>query len=146
MTTIDVDHVGRTMLVLLERAGRSIVYDDPAGGAQLVLNASTASAPAGFLPAFLVAGEAIWREVTGKGFALDITRDERALLGYRVKAIGAGTFATVMLSAMEAMHQVSSHQAVVVSDFNDLWRGTISRLEQEQPALTPSNRREGVVP
>lgn len=143
MSAVDVEQVGRTMRVLLERAGRPVVYDDPASGARLALNASAASASDGFLPAFLVAGEAIWQEATGKGFSLDIARDDRALLGYRVEGIGAGTYATVMLSAMEAMHQVSSPGAIIVSDFNDLWRATVGRLEQT--TASPAERR-GMVP
>jgi hypothetical protein len=144
VSAIDVDQIGRTMRVLLERTGRTIVYDDPASGSRLALDASAASAANGFLPAFLVAGEAIWREVTGKGFALDIARDDRALLGYRVEGIGAGTYATVMLSAMEAMHQVSSPGAVVISDFNDLWRATVGRLQQAHE--NPAPGRQGLVP
>ena len=143
MSAVDVEQVGRTMRVLLERTGRPIVYEDPASGSQLHLDASAASAATGFLPAFLVAGEAIWQETTGKGFSLDIARDDRALLGYRVEGIGAGTFATVMLSAMEAMHQVSSPGAIVVSDFNDLWRATVGRLEQT--SASPSPDRPGMV-
>ena len=62
--------------------------------------------PACCLP-FVVAGEAVWREATGKGFSLDIVRDPHALLGYRLRGIGAGHFATVMLATMEATAQVA---------------------------------------
>jgi len=129
MSAVDVDFVGRTMGVLLTRAGRPVVYDDPANGQRLSMGAREASAVDGFLPAFLVAGEAIWREATGKGFALDIARDPDALLGYRVRAIGGGTFASVMLSSMEAMHQVARPEAIMVSDFNAVWRAAIGRLD-----------------
>jgi hypothetical protein len=130
MSAVDVERVGRTMRVLLERSGRPVIYDDPASHTRLEISASAASSVNGFLPAFLVAGEAIWREATGKGFALEIMRDDRSLLGYRAAGIGAGTYTTVMLSAMEAMHQVSIPGAIVVSDFNSLWRATVGRLEQ----------------
>ncbi|MDE1905053.1 MAG: hypothetical protein KGH75_01200 [Rhodospirillales bacterium] len=139
MSAVDVDRVGRTMRVLLERTGRPVVYDDPASRSRLEISAAAASAPGGFLPAFLVAGEAIWRDLTGKGFALQIARDDKALLGYRAESIGAGTFATVMLSAIEAMHQVSGPGAIVVSDFNTLWRAAVSRLEHS-PDGAPKGR------
>ncbi|MBN8902960.1 MAG: hypothetical protein J0H57_18175, partial [Rhodospirillales bacterium] len=42
------------MQVLLERAARPVVYHDPASGARLELDARTAGAPEGFLPAFVV--------------------------------------------------------------------------------------------
>jgi hypothetical protein len=139
MNVVDINRVGRTMRVLLERSGRPVVYDDPATHSRLEISASAASSATGFLPAFLVAGEAIWREATGKGFALEIARDDRALLGYRASGIGAGTYATVMLSSMEAMHQVSGTGAIIVSDFNNLWRATVGRLEQA-PVSAPSGR------
>ena len=144
MSAVDIDHVGGIMRALLERTGRPVVYDDPADGTRLEITPAAASAPGGFLPAFLVAGEAIWRDLTGKGFALQIARDDTALLGYRAESIGAGTFTTVMLSAMEAMHQVSSPGEIVVSDFNSLWRSAVSRLEHA-PAGKP-NERAGMAP
>lgn len=144
MSGIDVDFVGRTMGVLLMRAGRPVVYDDPANGQRLSIGAREASAADGFLPAFLVAGEAIWREATGKGFALDIVHDDDALLGYRVRSIGGGTFASVMLASMEAIHQVAGPNAIMVSDFNAVWRAAVERLDlstsagsRTQVGLTP---------
>jgi hypothetical protein len=138
MSAVNVDFAGRTLRVLLERTGRPIIYHDPANSAQLTLDARTASAPDGFLPAFIVAGEAVWREATGKGFALDIVHDPSALLGYRLQDIGAGTFATVMLASMEAIHQVASPQAIVASDFNRLWRSAVARLNHDAVAAEPS--------
>ena len=130
MSAVSVDAISRTMQVVLERSGRPIVYHDPANGARLTLDAQAGGAPEGFLPAFVVAGEAVWREATGKGFALDIVRDQSALLGYRLRGIGAGTFATVMLASMEAMHQVMRPEAIVVSDFNRLWTSAVAGLRQ----------------
>lgn len=135
MTAVSVDFVSRTMQVMLERSGRPIVYDDPADGMRLALGAQAAGAPEGFLPAFVVAGEAIWREAAGQGFALDIVRDPSALLGYRLRGIGAGTFATVMLSAMEATHQVTRPDAIVVSDFNRLWNSAVAELRRDEAAV-----------
>lgn len=132
MSAVSVDSVSRTTQVLLERTGRPVVYHDPANGAQLEMDARAAGAPEGFLPAFVVAGEAVWREVAGKGFALDIVGDASALLGYRPRGIGAGTFATVMLSSMEAMHQVMRPEAIVVSDFNRLWSSAVAGLRHQE--------------
>lgn len=133
MNGVSVDSVSRTMQVLLARAARPVVYHDPANGARLELDARTAGAPEGFLPAFVVAGEAVWREAAGKGFALDIVGDSSALLGYRLRRIGAGTFASVMLASMEAMHQVMRPEAIVVSDFNRLWSSAVAGLRHEEP-------------
>ena len=138
MSAVSVDAVSRTMQVVLERTGRPVVYHDPANGAHLALDAQAGGAPEGFLPAFVVAGEAVWREAAGKGFALDIVRDPSALLGYRLRGIGAGTFATVMLASVEAMHQVMRPEAIVVSDFNRLWSSAVAGLRHEGVAALAS--------
>ena len=136
MSAVSVEAVGRTMRLLLERADRPIVYRDPANGALLAMDSAVASAPDGFLPAVLVAGEAVWRETTGKGFSLDIARDPAALLGYRLRGIGAGSFATVMLAAMEAINQVCRPEAILVSEFNALWSAATDRLRREPLAAS----------
>ena len=92
MSAVSVETVSRTMEALLAREGRSIVYRDRATGAGPRCQPAERRLPAGLLPAFVVAGEAVWREATGKGFALDIVRDPQALLGYRLRGIGAGSF------------------------------------------------------
>ena len=136
MNTVSVDWVSRTMEVLLAREGRSIVYRDGATGQDLVVSPPSAASPSGLLPAFVVAGEAVWREATGKGFSLDVVPDPQALLGYRLRGIGAGHFATVMLATMEAVAQVAGPSAIVVNDLNALWSAVTDRIER-QPRPSP---------
>jgi hypothetical protein len=119
------------MEVLLVQDGRSIVYRDKATGHDLVVSPATAASPSGLLPAFIVAGEAVWREATGNGFAFDIARDPQALLGYRLWGIGAGQFATVMLATMEATAQVAGPLAIVVNDLNALWSAATDRIAHQ---------------
>jgi hypothetical protein len=119
------------MEALLTRDGRSIVYRDCATGHDLVVSPASAAAPSGLLPAFVVAGEVLWREATGNGFALDLVREPQALLGYRLRGIGAGHFATVMLATMEATAQVARPTAIVVNDLNALWSGATGRIERQ---------------
>jgi len=128
---VSVDAVGRTMQALLAFDRRPIRYHDGATGRDIAVDAETTASPAGFLPALVVAGEAVWRDVTGKGFALDIARDPQALLGYRLRAIGAGNFSTVMLATMEAIHQVARPEAIPLNDFGALWSAVSERLERE---------------
>ncbi len=129
MSAVSVESVSRTLEALLAREGRSIVYRDRATGQDLVVSPPSAASPTGLLPAFVVAGEAIWREATGNGFSLDIVRDPQALLGYRLQGIGAGHFATVMLATMEAAAQVAGPSAIVVNELNALWSATTDRIE-----------------
>jgi hypothetical protein len=117
------------MQALLAFDRRSIRYHDGATGREITVDAETAASPAGFLPALVVAGEAVWRDVTGRGFALDIVRDPQALLGYRLRAIGAGNFSTVMLATMEAIHQVAHPEAIPLHDFGALWSAVSDRVE-----------------
>jgi len=131
VSAVSVDAVGRTMQALLAFDRRPIRYHDGATGKDVTVDAETAASPAGFLPALVIAGEAVWRDVTGRGFALDIVRDPQALLGYRLRAIGAGNFATVMLSTMEAIHQVAHPDAIPINDFGALWSAVSDRVERE---------------
>ena len=136
MSAVSVETVSRTMEALLAREGRSIVYHDRATGQDLVVSPPSAASPSGLLPAFVVAGEAVWREATGNGFSLDIVRDPQALLGYRLRGIGAGRFATVILATMEATAQVTGPSAIVVNELNALWSAATDRIAR-RPRLTP---------
>ena len=130
MNAVSVDAVSRTMEVLLDQDGRSIVYRDGATGQDLFISPPSAASPAGLLPAFVIAGEAVWREATGNGFSLDIVRDPQALLGYRLREIRAGHFATVMLATMEATGQVAGRSAIVDNELNALWSAVTERIER----------------
>ena len=137
MSTINLGAVERTMCELLMRTGRPVVYRDPADGSRHSVDPQTAASPVGFLPALLVAGEVVWREATGKGFGLDIVRDADALLGYRLRGISAGGFATVMLASMEAINQVAQPDAIVISDVHALWNAATARMRRERAVPIP---------
>ena len=57
-------------------------------------------------------------------------RDPEALLGYRLRGIGAGHFATVMLATMEAAAQVAGPSAIVVNELNALWSAATDQIER----------------
>jgi hypothetical protein len=135
---VSVETVSRTMEALLIREGRPVVYHDIATGADLPVSAKNTASPTGLLPALIVAGEAVWREATGTGFGLDIVRDRDALLGFRLRGIGAGSFTTVMLATMEATAQVTGSGVVVASDLNALWSAATERVEQNARAQARS--------
>lgn len=126
---VSLDAVSRTMATLLAQAGHPVLLHDRVKDRTVAVAPDTAAAPDGLLPALLVAGEAVWREATGKGFMLDIRTDPEAVLGYRVAGIGAGSFATVMLSMMEATAQATRHDAFLVNDLGAIWRSVTERLD-----------------
>ena len=147
MSAVSIEAVGRTVEALLSREGRDILYRDAAAGTVLALTPASAASPAGLLPVFLVAGETVWREATGHGFELDIVRDREALLGYRLRGIGAGTFTTVMLATMEATAQVASPTAIVVNDLHLLWSAAIDRFRNAPaPDVPTPSRSVGAAP
>jgi hypothetical protein len=86
---LDVDHVSRVVRALLVDAGREVLLEDRANRDIVPIPFDSAAAVDGLLPVFLSAGEALWRDVTGGGFGLELTRDLGALLSWRVKAIAS---------------------------------------------------------
>jgi hypothetical protein len=142
--------VGRALEAVLADAGVSLLLRDKATGEVLAPSVEVAGHPHGLLPVFLVAGEAVWREATGKGFGLDIRADPAALLGYRIEAVGAGTFSTVMLSTMEAIEQAGRAPGrpghLLANDlYGAVWQAARDRADQAvpstpgRPASSPSN-------
>ena len=132
--SIDPSILGRTLEAYLTRAGTPLAFHDRATAQTYAVPFSSARDPAGLLPVFVVAGEAVWREATGKGFALDIRPDLDALLGRRLHAVGAGTFSTVMLSVIEAATQATGPKALLINDLRAHWAAAVER----QPAMCAS--------
>ncbi|WP_145144333.1 hypothetical protein [Roseomonas gilardii] len=124
---VDIGAVSRTMEQLIRRSGKPVVLQDGATGQALALSPEAGGSPSGLLPVFLAAGEAVWREATGKGFALDVAPDPQALLGYRVRGIGNGPFSAVMLSVMEATAQVARPDMLLVNDLDAVWQAANQR-------------------
>jgi hypothetical protein len=138
--SVNLETVERTMEALAAQSRIPFIYADPANGERITVSPAVLASRSGYLPAIVGAGEAIWREATGNGFALDVARDPEALLGYRLKSIDAGTFTSVMLSALEALHQAARPTAVIVSDLNAIWSASRLRTEPaSQPTPAPSS-------
>lgn len=107
--SVDLDLVSRVLSRLLARRGKSVLLHDRASGIDFDLSWDEAASPRGLLPAFLVAGQALWLEATGSGFGLEIVERPQTLLGYVVHKIDGGCFSSVMLSVMEAIAQIDVH-------------------------------------
>jgi hypothetical protein len=139
MKSVNVNTVAATMRVFIDRTGEAVIYNDPANGESLHIGAGGAGATDGLLPAIVVAGESVWRDLTGKGFELDLVRDPTALLGYRLRGIGGANFSIVMLASMEALHQARRPEGIVVNEFTALWASATQRgLERADNAVRVS--------
>jgi hypothetical protein len=146
MSVVKVDSVSRTVEALLARDGRTVTFHDRAVGEDRAVTPATAAAANGLLPILVVAGEAVWREATGRGFDLDIVRDSSALLGYRLRGIGSGSFTTVMLSAMTATEQIARPATLPVDRLHIIWASAIERLDQRDHLTLPRSPRAGAAP
>lgn len=120
--SVSVEIVGKTLERLLDRPDRRLAMLDRATGKDVAISSGLAASPSGFLPVFLVAGDAVWRDATGRSFGIQLARDPSAMLGYRSHAIGSGPFSAVMLSMMEAVEQAARPGMLLVNDFDKLWR------------------------
>lgn len=138
--SVDVQIVERTMRALAEQSALAFSYRDPTTGDRHILSPDALSSGSGYLPAIVSAGEAVWREATGTGFKLDIARDPDAMLGYRLRGIGQGSFSAVMLASMEALAQVSDQRVVHVSDLAAVAEAALTRSYRAIPPPDPAQR------
>jgi hypothetical protein len=120
--TVDLAVVSRTLESLLSHDERIVAMQDRVTGQTADVSPELAAAPGGFLPVFLVAADAIWRDATGKSFGVKLVRDPASLLGFRTQGIESGPFSAVMLSMMEAIEQAARPGLLLMNDFDRLWR------------------------
>jgi hypothetical protein len=101
LKTLDVAYVSQVVRALLDETGRELLIEDAPHQDLVPIPFDAAAAEDGLLPAFLVTGEAIWRDVTGRGFDLKLERDLGALPSWRIEAIEAESFSCVLRAMRE---------------------------------------------
>ena len=129
LKTLDPRHVSRVLRALLIEADRDILIEDGPRQDLVSIPFDAAAAEDGLLPLFVVAGEAIWRDATGRGFELKLKRDLGALMSWRVEAIRAEAFSCVLLSVMEAIATVAGAHGVMVLDLARVFDEATARTE-----------------
>lgn len=125
---IDIAAVSRMLQCLLAQSGRAILYDCRASKRTLSYAPDSAASPSGLLPAFLSAGDAVWREATGKSLGVEIVPDPDTVLGFTVCSIRPGSVAVVLLSVMEAIEQAAHADSILVNDLGKVWRFAEDRM------------------
>jgi hypothetical protein len=118
---IDIAAVSCVLQRLLEQSGRAILYDCRASKRTIAYAPDSAASPSGLLPAFLSAGDAVWREATGKSLGVEIAPDPDTVLGFTVCSIQSGSVAVVLLSVMEAIEQAAQADSILVNDLGKVW-------------------------
>ncbi len=129
---LDIDFVASVLTRLLEDGRRPIVLEDKAQGVEIEIPVDAAVAAHGLLPVFLFAGEALLRDATGGGFALELERDIQALLSWRVKRIGSARFSAVMLAVMEAIGQASTSRGIMVVELGRVFDDATARIRNRE--------------
>ena len=127
--SLDVAWISQVVRALLVEAGRDVLLEDGPRQDLVPIPFDAAAAEDGLLPVFLVAGEAIWRDVSGRGFELKLKRDLGALLSWRIEAIEAENFSCVLLSMMEAIAQVARPEGVMALDLARVFDEATARTE-----------------
>jgi hypothetical protein len=129
LRTLDPAFVSRVVRALLIEANREILVEDGPRHDLVSIPFDAAAAEDGLLPMFLIAGEAIWRDMTGRGFELGLQRDLGALMSWRIDAIRAEGFTCVLLSIMEALAMVAGPRGVMVLDLARVFDEATARAE-----------------
>jgi hypothetical protein len=129
LRTLDPSFVSRVVRALLIEANREILVEDGPRRDLVSIPFDAAAAEDGLLPMFLIAGEAIWRDMTGRGFELGLKRDLGALMSWRIEAIRAEGFTCVLLSIMEALAMVAGPRGVMVLDLARVFDEATARTE-----------------
>lgn len=131
---VNVAMISQVLTALLEQSDWEIEVFDEADETTYTVAPADAAAPDGFLPVFLRAADAVWREATGKSFGIDIRRSPTGTLGYTVEAIAVGPASVVMLCMLEAIEQAADFDRLLINNLRQEWalltaRRTAGQLE-----------------
>lgn len=130
---LDAGKVGAVLEVLL-RDGKPIFATDPSAGEEVPVSPQLAAAAQGFLPLLLAAGDAVWREATGRRLGIELRLDPDAVLGFRAARIAPGPAAPVLLSVMEAIAQAERPEMLVLDDLRTGWAAAQERMRRTAAA------------
>jgi len=134
----DIVRTAKVLQLLLAGSGKKLILPDRTTGELKELSPALAAAAEGLLPVFLVAGDAVWREATGRSFGLGLRQDPDSLIGYRAETIAGASFAGMMLSVMEAVAQVEQPTEIPLTALAATWQAASARLDDP---IRPDHRR-----
>lgn len=129
---LDIEDVEAVLEKLLRKGGQPVLFHG------VTIPFDCAVAADGLLPLFLLAGEALWREVKGEGFGLTTEPDEGAFLGYRLAVSDPGSFTMVLLATMEAISQACGPKGIVVEKLEEVWAASNERFQADRRMTGPS--------
>lgn len=119
---VDIALVSRVFEAMLCQHDKPILYHDRSVGQDVALSHDETASALGLLPAFLLAGEAVWSQTTGNGFGLDIVEDKDSIFGYAVRAVRGGSLSAVMLSMLDVLLRIDTGDATIyANELNRSW-------------------------
>ncbi|MBY4639705.1 hypothetical protein K6L44_06785 [Gluconacetobacter entanii] len=136
MSAIDLAAISAAQTRLLAKIGKPIELLDPGTGKRVVVSPADAAHPEAYLPIFLISAETLWLELTGTGFALDVSRTPDSALGYAVRKVRAGSFTVMMLCLIDVtMRLAEMDDALVLNHLIDFWGEAHGRIADVAPTL-----------
>lgn len=135
---LDLKTISGTLQVLLDRAGKPVIYQCAASKQDLRFEPENAVTVNGLLPAFLTAADAVWHEATGRRFTLDVAADPNAIFGYVVRGARSGSFSTVMPSLMGVPAQIDQPDCLLVNELSTVWIGASRRSAAVTSGAVPA--------
>ncbi|MFT9164339.1 MAG: hypothetical protein ABF504_04600 [Komagataeibacter saccharivorans] len=136
MSAIDLAAISAAQTRLLAEIGKPIELLDRDTEKRVVVSPADAAHPEAYLPVFLISAEALWLELTGTGFALDVSRTPDSALGYAVRKVRAGSFPGLMFCLLVSpMRRGAWADVVVLNQLIDFWGEAHGRIADVTPTL-----------
>ncbi|KDE19200.1 hypothetical protein AZ09_13670 [Acetobacter aceti 1023] len=127
---VRVDDVAHGVLTLLSEIERPAIVVDRATGQEASVSHEEIARADGYLPVIVVAAEALWFDLTGTGFALDVRENAEATLGYSLHGIRAGSWSVLMLCIIDLFETLALNEETLrLNDLVELWGNARSRLQ-----------------
>ncbi|KAA8385912.1 hypothetical protein [Acetobacter tropicalis] len=135
-SAVRVDDVARSVMSLLSEFEQTVIVVDRSTGQEASISHEEIARADGYLPVIVVAAEALWFDLTGTGFALDVRENPEATLGYTLSSIRAGSWSVVMLCIIDLFEALAlKGETLCLNDLVEIWGNARSRLQTVPVAL-----------
>lgn len=129
-SAVRVDDVAQSVMSLLSELEQPVIVVDRSTGQEAAISHEEIARADGYLPVIVVAAEALWFDLTGTGFGLDVRENPEATLGYTLNSIRAGSWSVVMLCIIDLFEALALQgETLCLNDLVELWGNARSRLQ-----------------
>lgn len=129
-SAVRVDDVAQSVMSLVSELEQPVIVVDRSTGQEAAISHEEIARADGYLPVIVVAAEALWFDLTGTGFGLDVRENPEATLGYTLNSIRAGSWSVVMLCIIDLFEALALQgETLCLNDLVELWGNARSRLQ-----------------